>query len=60
MGASGSGKSTLLRLLLASYENYDGDISIDGRELRTLKSGCLYDLVAAVEQNVFLFDATIQ
>ena len=60
VGASGSGKSTLLRLLLASYENYDGDISIDGRELRTLKSGCLYDLVAAVEQNVFLFDATIR
>lgn len=60
VGASGSGKSTLLRLLLASYENYDGDISFDGQELRTLKSGCLYNLVAAVEQNVFLFDATIR
>lgn len=52
VGASGSGKSTLLRLLLASYENYDGDISIDGRELRTLKSGCLYDLVAAVDKAI--------
>ena len=60
MGASGSGKSTLLRLLMASDSAYQGEITFDGVEGRRLRSDSLYRLLSSVEQNVFLFDATIR
>ncbi len=60
VGASGSGKSTLLNLLMASSNNYQGSIRFDGQELRDISSGSLYELVSTVQQNVFVFNASIQ
>ncbi|MGI6254432.1 MAG: ABC transporter ATP-binding protein [Acutalibacter sp.] len=60
VGASGSGKSTLLNLLMAGRANYSGEILYDGRELRTIQTDSLYELVSMVEQNVFLFNSTIR
>lgn len=60
VGASGSGKSTLLNLLMASYSSYSGHILYDGRELRSLSGDSLYDLVSMVQQNVFVFNASIR
>lgn len=60
VGASGSGKSTLLNLLMAGRANYSGEILYDGRELRTIQTDSLYELVSMVEQNVFLFNSTIK
>ena len=60
VGASGSGKSTLLNLLMASHESYTGTISYDDTELRQLSSESLYDLVSLVQQNVFIFNASIR
>jgi ABC-type transport system involved in cytochrome bd biosynthesis, ATPase and permease components len=60
VGASGSGKSTLLNLLMASSKHYTGEISYDGRELRTVSPGSLYDLVSIIQQNVFVFNSTIR
>lgn len=60
VGASGSGKSTLLRLLMASDSAYQGEITFDGVEGSRLRSDSLYRLLSSVEQNVFLFDATIR
>ena len=33
VGVNGSGKSTIIKLLLGLYENYDGDIKIDGESI---------------------------
>ena len=33
VGLNGSGKSTIIKLLLGLYENYDGDIKIDGKSI---------------------------
>ena len=52
VGGSGSGKSTLLNLLMAGYSNYDGAIRYDGKELRSISSESLYDLVSLIQQNV--------
>jgi len=60
VGASGSGKSTLLNLLMASYPNYEGTISYDDRELRQIDSSDLYETQSIIQQNVFVFNATIR
>lgn len=60
VGASGSGKSTLLSLLLASYRNYDGRILYDDTELREIGSADLYEIESIIQQNVFIFNATIK
>lgn len=60
VGASGSGKSTLLNLLMASYPNYDGAIYYDDTELREIGSGDLYEIESIIQQNVFVFNATIK
>ncbi len=60
VGASGSGKSTLLSLLMASRRDYAGEIRYDGAELRQVSSKSLYELVSMVEQDVFVFDASIR
>ncbi len=60
VGGSGSGKSTLLNLLMASSRDYHGEIRYDGKELKTLSPGSLYDLVSIIQQNVFIFNSTIR
>ncbi len=60
VGTSGSGKSTLLHLLMASYGGYTGSISYDDTNLRKISSESLYELVSVVQQNVFIFNASIR
>ena len=60
VGASGSGKSTLLNLIMGSYTAYDGSITIGGKEVKNILPDSLYDLLSIVQQNVFVFDNTIE
>ena len=60
VGASGSGKSTLLNLLMASHDGYTGSICYDEAELRQISSESLYEMVSIVQQNVFIFNASIR
>ena len=60
VGASGSGKSTLLNLLMASHSDYAGSICYDNIELQQISSDSLYEMVSVVQQNVFIFNASIR
>ena len=60
VGGSGSGKSTLLNLMMASSRDYQGQILYDGKELKTVSTGSLYDLVSIIQQNVFVFNSSIR
>ena len=60
VGGSGSGKSTILNLLMASSKDYRGEILYDGKELKTISVGSLYDLVSMIQQSVFVFNSTIR
>ena len=60
VGSSGSGKSTLLNLLMASHDDYTGSICYDEAELRQISSESLYEMVSVVQQNVFIFNASIR
>lgn len=60
VGGSGSGKSTLLNLLMATETNYSGHILADGIELSDISTESLYGTMAAIQQNVFVFNASIK
>ena len=60
VGASGSGKSTLLNLLTSPGMAYEGSILLDGTELRTASPESLYETVSLIQQNVFVFNASIR
>ena len=60
VGGSGSGKSTLLNLLMAAETNYSGHIFADGIELSDISTESLYGTIAAIQQNVFVFNASIK
>jgi len=60
VGPSGSGKSTLINLLLGKSLSYTGDIKYDELELKDISIDSLFEMTSIVEQNVFVFDDTIQ
>lgn len=60
VGASGSGKSTLLNLILGTFDQYSGNIYIDGCELRNIDSQSLYKLISVIQQKVFIFNGSIK
>lgn len=60
VGGSGCGKSTLLKLLMRFYEPNEGNIFIDGVELRDHELKSVRDRVALVDQDAFMFDGTVR
>ncbi|NLG24986.1 MAG: ABC transporter ATP-binding protein [Clostridiales bacterium] len=51
VGVNGAGKTTLTKLLAGLYSEYEGEIRIDGRELRTIPRPRLTSLYALVFQD---------
>ena len=60
LGAPGSGKSTIVNLLPRFYEVDEGSITIDGRDIREFTLESLRRNVGIVQQDVFLFSATVR
>ena len=58
-GPSGSGKSTLSKLLLGFYQPLDGQILIDGRDIRHLSANELRQYFGVVPQETRLFSGTV-
>jgi subfamily B ATP-binding cassette protein MsbA len=59
VGSSGSGKSTLIGLVMAFHGPLSGRMSIDGRDLATVRLRDYRKLLGVVLQDNFLFDGTI-
>jgi len=59
LGAPGSGKSTIVNLLPRFYDVSEGRITIDGVDVRDFTLDSLRHSVGIVQQDVFLFSATI-
>ena len=60
VGPSGAGKSTLLNLLVRLYDATSGCIRFDEHDLRDLQLAGVYDKVAIVAQEPFLFATTVR
>ncbi len=59
VGESGAGKSTAVSLLARFYEKDSGSITIDEQEVDSVTQRSLRDNIGFVQQDVFLFDASI-
>jgi ATP-binding cassette, subfamily B, bacterial MsbA len=60
VGASGAGKSTILNLIPRFFEVEDGNIAIDGQDIRSVTLASLRGAIAIVAQEVTLFDDTLR
>lgn len=59
-GHSGAGKSTLINLLSKVFEHYEGEILVDGRNLKEIREDSFNENVSFIYQDVFLFEDTIR
>lgn len=59
VGSSGAGKSTFIGLLNRFYDPQQGQILIDGHDIRGLTQKSLHASLALVDQETFLFNDTI-
>ncbi|OPX31871.1 MAG: hypothetical protein B1H40_03290 [Candidatus Latescibacteria bacterium 4484_181] len=59
VGPSGAGKSSLVNLLLRLYDPTEGDILIDGHNIKDVKLTSLRSHIGLVPQEAILFSGTI-
>ncbi len=60
IGATGAGKTTIMQLLARFYETDNGEILIDGRNVKDYKRHAIRSRTAFVLQDPYLFEATIR
>ncbi|HSD06957.1 ABC transporter ATP-binding protein [Flavobacterium sp.] len=60
VGQSGSGKSTIANLLTRFYDVHEGNIKIDGVDIKDMTLNSLRDLLGLVTQDSILFNDTIK
>ena len=60
VGRSGSGKSTIVNLLNRFYDNYSGQITIDGYDIKKIKLKDLRSSISFVSQDPTLFNDTVR
>ena len=59
-GTSGGGKTSLVNLIPRFYDPTEGEIRIDGRDIRTATLASLRGQIAVVTQDTILFDDTVR
>jgi NHLM bacteriocin system ABC transporter peptidase/ATP-binding protein len=59
IGATGSGKSTVGRLVTGLYAPWSGSVRFDGRERTEIAHEVMTNSLAAVDQDIYLFEGTV-
>ena len=59
VGHTGAGKSTIANLIIRLYDCDDGEVLIDGVNVKDLSFSSLYNNIAIVSQETYLFIGTI-
>jgi len=60
VGHSGAGKSTIINLLPRFYDPEEGQVSIDGQNIRKITLSSLRKNISMVSQDIILFDDTVR
>jgi ATP-binding cassette subfamily B protein len=60
VGRSGAGKTTVTDLVARFHDPTQGKILLNGTDLRDFRLGTYRDLLAIVQQDVFLFDGSVR
>lgn len=59
VGTNGSGKTTIIKLLTGLYDVYDGEILINGKELRTYETSTLKAMFSVVYQDFSRYEISL-
>jgi len=59
VGTTGSGKSTLINLLMRFYDNYEGEILLDGQNIKDIDMSYYRSKIGYVQQEPMMFSDTI-
>ncbi|MEG1742758.1 MAG: ABC transporter ATP-binding protein, partial [Clostridia bacterium] len=59
VGTTGSGKSTLINLLMRFYDNYEGEILLDGTNIKDIDMEYYRSIIGFVQQEPMMFSDTI-
>lgn len=60
MGPSGCGKSTILKIIMGYLDDFTGSTMIDGIDIKDYDISSIYEHVAYIDQDVYLFNTTIK
>ena len=60
VGKSGVGKTTIFNLLCKMYDNYDGLITIDNKDLRKLDKDSIRGNITIISQDPYIFNLSIK
>jgi ATP-binding cassette subfamily B protein len=60
VGDSGCGKTTVISLLMRLYDPQDGEIGIDGMDIRSFSLNSLRAQISTVLQDSYIFEATVK
>ena len=60
IGSTGSGKSTLINLIPRFYDVTEGEILLDGVNIKNMKLSYLYDKIGYISQKAVLFKGNIK
>lgn len=59
IGSTGSGKSSLINLIPRFYDTTDGNVYVDGRDVRDYSEKALRNKIGYISQNAVLFTGTV-
>ena len=60
VGPTGAGKTTMVKLLMRFYDVLDGEIKVDGNNIKDFDRGALRKMFGMVLQDTWLFGGTVQ
>ena len=60
IGSTGSGKSTLINLVPRFYDTTDGEVLVDGVNVKDYKLSTLHNKLGYVSQKAFMFNASVK
>ena len=60
IGSTGSGKSTLINLIPRFYDVTDGEILIDGINVKDYKLNTLHNIIGYISQKAFIFTGSVK
>ena len=60
VGSSGAGKSTLINTIMGGFSTVQGEVLFDGIDSREIQPESLFQVMALVQQSVFVFRDTIR
>ena len=60
VGETGAGKSTIVKLLSRFYDPTEGEVRVDGQDLRGIRGSSLRRHMGVVLQDTFLFTGTVK